>query len=94
MEKLSKIRVADDLKIYFELCKIARVNQTKSFKEIYTNICKNIRKDENHTDGYKEIGKNMEERYLVKSTYLGNSNCRLFSAKVAQESAIEYFNKN
>ena len=55
MEKLSKIRVADDLKIYFELYKIARANQTKSFKEIYTTICKNIRKDENHTDGYKEM---------------------------------------
>ena len=47
-----------------------------------------------NTDGYKEIGKNMESRFLVKSTYLGNSNCRLFSAKVAQESAIEYFNKD
>ena len=47
-----------------------------------------------NSDGYKEIGKNMEERFLVKSTYLGNSNCRLFSAKVAQESAIEYFTKD
>ena len=55
MEKLSKIRVAEDLKIYFELCKIARLNQDKSFKQIYTNICKNIRKGENHTDGYKEM---------------------------------------
>lgn len=42
--------------------------------------------------GYKEIGKIMEENQVVKSTYLGNSVCRLFSAKVAQETAIEYFN--
>ena len=47
-----------------------------------------------NSDGYKEIGKIMEDRYLVKSTYLGNSTCRLFSAKVAQESAVEYFTKN
>lgn len=43
-------------------------------------------------DGYNEIGKKMEERHLVKSTYLGNTTCRFFSAKVAQETAVEYFN--
>ena len=45
----------------------------------------------NHV-GYNEIGKIMEERQLVRSTYIGNSTCRLFSAKVCQECALEYFN--
>ena len=47
-----------------------------------------------NNEGYNEIGKIMEERFLVKTTYIGNSTGRLFSAKVAQETAVEYFNKN
>ena len=42
---------------------------------------------------YKEIGTLMEEREVVKSTFLGSSTARLFSAKVAEETAIAYLNK-
>lgn len=42
---------------------------------------------------YNEIGKKMEERQLVKSTYLGDTVCHMFSAKMAQEVAIEYLNR-
>ena len=44
-------------------------------------------------DLYNEIGKKMEDRQLVKTTYLGNTTCRLFSAKAAQDVANEYLNK-
>ena len=45
-------------------------------------------------EGYEEIGQEMEDRFLVKSTFIGNSTCRLFSAKVAQDVALEFYNKN
>lgn len=43
---------------------------------------------------YNDIGKKMESRHLVKSTYLGETTCRLFSAKAAQDVANEYLNKD
>lgn len=46
-----------------------------------------------NSKGYKEIGKIMEERQIVKTTYLGSTTCRLFSARNAQECANEYLNK-
>ena len=46
-----------------------------------------------NTRDYNEIGKIMEERQIVKTTYLGQSTCRLFSAKSAQETANEYLNR-
>lgn len=42
---------------------------------------------------YNEIGKIMEDRQIVSTTYLGNSFCRLYAAKSAQDCANEYFNK-
>ncbi|MGN1343135.1 MAG: aminoglycoside N(3)-acetyltransferase [Traorella sp.] len=47
----------------------------------------------NH-DSYNKIGEIMEERQLVKTTYIGSSTCRMFSAKVAIEGSLEYFNKD
>ncbi len=43
--------------------------------------------------GYQDIGQTMEEKQVVKSTYLGNSICRLFSAKSAYQCAVEYLTK-
>ena len=43
---------------------------------------------------YNDIGKKMENRHLVKTTYLGETTCRLFSAKAAQDVANEYLNKD
>lgn len=46
-----------------------------------------------NTKGYNEIGKIMEENQVVRSTYLGNTTCRMFSAKTAFDTANEYLNK-
>lgn len=42
---------------------------------------------------YKEIGALMEEKEVVKTTFLGSSYARLFSARVAEENAISYLNR-
>lgn len=42
---------------------------------------------------YREIGEVMEEKEVVKTTYLGSSIARLFSARTAEENAIAYLSK-
>lgn len=42
--------------------------------------------------GYKMIGEMMEEKHIVKSAYLGNSTCRMFSAREAVACATAYLN--
>ncbi len=42
---------------------------------------------------YKQIGKLMEERGVVKSLEIGNTVCRLFSSREALNSAVAYLNQ-
>lgn len=58
-----------------------------------TNWIQFLDLDLNH-DGYLEIGALMEEKGVVKSTYLGNTTCRMFSAREAENNAIYYLSLN
>ena len=49
---------------------------------------------EMNTSSYKAIGANMEERGVVKILEVGNTTCRLFSAREAISSASAYLNIN
>ena len=49
---------------------------------------------EMNTSSYKAIGANMEERGVVKILEVGNTTCRLFSAREAISSAAAYLNIN
>lgn len=40
---------------------------------------------------FEDIGEAMEDRYIVKTTYLGGGLCRFFSAREAQTLATAYF---
>lgn len=44
--------------------------------------------------GYKDIADIMEEKRVIKSTYIGNATCRFFSAREAESTALEYLNKD
>ena len=44
-----------------------------------------------HTKNFSEIGEAMEERSVVKTSYIGNGRCRMFSAREAITLATAYF---
>ena len=44
-----------------------------------------------HTKSFSEIGEAMEERSVVKTSYIGNGRCRMFSAREAITLATAYF---
>lgn len=44
------------------------------------------------TKNFSQIGEVMEERSVVKTSYIGNGRCRLFSAREASTLATAYFN--
>lgn len=45
-----------------------------------------------NTKNFPQVGEVMEERSIVKTTYIGNGICRLFSAREASILATAYFN--
>lgn len=45
-----------------------------------------------NTKNFSEIGEVMEERSIVKTSYIGNGRCRFFSAREAVTLATAYFN--